>query len=283
MTENRSKFQNPIIITIIRVIQGILIGAGAILPGISGGVLCVVFGIYRPMMALLAHPKENLHRYGKMLLPVGIGWVFGFLIFAWIIKALFDISETMAVILFIGLIAGTLPSLYREAGKYGRTKSGYAGMIIGFIVLFSFLCWVQHTPNVDITPSSGWFLFCGILWGFSTIIPGMTSSSILISLGLFEPLVNGMVAMDLGVIVPSLLGIVVIVVALSRAVNALFQKHYTLAFHTILGIVVASTLVIIPLDFRGIWDIVCRIIVFTLGFVVAWAMDAFGPKMDEEC
>ena len=65
---SKAKFQNPLIISLIRIIQGILIGAGAILPGISGGVLCVIFGIYRPMMALLAHPKKNLPRYGKMLL-----------------------------------------------------------------------------------------------------------------------------------------------------------------------------------------------------------------------
>ena len=133
----KPKLKNPLLVTIIRVIQGILIGAGAILPGISGGVLCVVFGIYRPMMALLAHPKENLPRYGRMLLPVGVGWVLGFAVFAWLIKILFDASETMAVILFIGLIAGTIPSLYREAGKMGRSKSGYLGMIGGFLVLFT--------------------------------------------------------------------------------------------------------------------------------------------------
>ena len=276
-----SKFQNPLVITVIRIIQGILIGAGAILPGISGGVLCVVFGIYRPMMALLAHPKENLPRYGKMLLPVGIGWVLGFLVFAWLIKALFDASETMAVILFIGLISGTLPSLYREAGKMGRSKSGNLGMIGGFLVLFFFLCWVKHSPSISITPSVGWFFFCGILWGLSTIIPGMTSSSILISLGLFEPLVNGMTALAPEVIIPGISGILIIVITLSRAVNALFQKYYTFAFHTILGIVIASTVVIIPLDFVSWGNTLLRIVVFAIGFIIAWAMDAFGPKMEE--
>ncbi len=278
----KPKLKNPLLVTIIRVIQGILIGAGAILPGISGGVLCVVFGIYRPMMALLAHPKENLPRYGRMLLPVGVGWVLGFAVFAWLIKILFDASETMAVILFIGLIAGTIPSLYREAGKMGRSKSGYLGMIGGFLVLFTFLLWVQNTPSMEITPSVGWFFFCGIFWGLSTIIPGMTSSSILISLGLFEPLVNGMVALDMGVIVPGVLGIVIIVIMLSRAVNALFQKYYTFAFHTILGIVLASTVVIVPLDFISWSNFILRVIVFAIGFVIAWAMDAFGPKMDED-
>ena len=43
---------------IMRIVQGIIIGAGAILPGISGGVLAVVFGIYRPAMELLTHPRR---------------------------------------------------------------------------------------------------------------------------------------------------------------------------------------------------------------------------------
>ena len=59
---------------IMRIVQGIIIGAGAILPGISGGVLAVVFGIYRPAMELLTHPRRALQRYWQMLLAVGIGW-----------------------------------------------------------------------------------------------------------------------------------------------------------------------------------------------------------------
>ena len=58
---------------ILRLVQGVIIGAGAILPGISGGVLAVIFGIYRPMMEALTHPKQALRRYWRMLLPVGIG------------------------------------------------------------------------------------------------------------------------------------------------------------------------------------------------------------------
>lgn len=91
-----------------------------------------------------------------------------------------------------------------------------------------------------------------------------------------------MVALDMGVIVPGVLGIVIIVIMLSRAVNALFQKYYTFAFHTILGIVLASTVVIVPLDFISWSNFILRVIVFAIGFFIAWAMDAFGPKMDED-
>ena len=89
---------------ILRVLQGVLIGAGAILPGVSGGVLAVIFGIYRPAMELLTHPKRALARYWRMLLAVAVGWVIGFLGGGGAILVLFHQSETVATCLFIGLI-----------------------------------------------------------------------------------------------------------------------------------------------------------------------------------
>lgn len=87
----------------------------------------------------------------------------------------------------------------------------------------------------------------------------------------------------MGVIVPGVLGIVIIVIMLSRAVNCAFSEILILfAFHTILGIVLASTVVIVPLDFISWSNFILRVIVFAIGFVIAWAMDAFGPKMDED-
>lgn len=46
-----------------------LIGAGAILPGVSGGVLAVVFDVYRPMMETLTHPKRGFLKYWQIFLP----------------------------------------------------------------------------------------------------------------------------------------------------------------------------------------------------------------------
>ena len=55
---------------LLRLLQGAIIGAGAVLPGISGGVLCVVFGIYQPMMELLAHPFRMFKKYYQMFIPI---------------------------------------------------------------------------------------------------------------------------------------------------------------------------------------------------------------------
>ena len=96
---------------LLRLGQGFIIGAGGILPGISGGVLSVIFGIYRPVMEVLAHPLNGLRRHLSLLLPVGAGAILGFLCGGGLILVLFDRSEKLATCLFIGLILGTLPSL----------------------------------------------------------------------------------------------------------------------------------------------------------------------------
>ena len=94
---------------LLRLVQGFIIGAGGILPGISGGVLSVIFGIYRPVMEVLAHPLNGLRRHLSLLLPVGAGAILGFLCGGGLILVLFDRSEKLATCLFIGLILGTLP------------------------------------------------------------------------------------------------------------------------------------------------------------------------------
>ena len=102
---------------IIKVLQGALIGLGAVLPGISGGVLCVVFGIYKTIMEFLADPFRKFKTHVPKLIPIGSGGVIGFLGVANILSFLLDKYPAQSVCVFIGLISGMLPSLFREAGE----------------------------------------------------------------------------------------------------------------------------------------------------------------------
>ena len=154
---------------------GALIGAGAILPGVSGGVLAVVFGIYRPFMEVLNNPRRALPKYWKGILPLSLGWVIGFLGFAKGIAVALDLSATVTTWLFIGLIAGSLPALFREAGKEGRGSSAWCGFFLCGAAVFASLYYVDRVLAVTVTPNFWWYNFCGVLWGMGVVIPGMTS------------------------------------------------------------------------------------------------------------
>ncbi|HPV99777.1 MAG TPA: DUF368 domain-containing protein [Oscillospiraceae bacterium] len=275
MEPHAQKKQSPFSLWMIRLFQGILIGGGAILPGISGGVLCVTFGLYRPMMALLSHPERNFARYYKMFLPVAIGCGIGFFSFAKIIAVVFRASSLLAVCLFIGLIAGTFPKLYRDSGKQGRGAASWMGFAAGFVFSFASLLVSEITFRADLQPNVWWFLFCGVLWGLSIVVPGMTSSSMLISLGLYQPMAEGVASLDPGVLFPMGIGILGVTALTAKLINHLFETKYSVSYHAIMGIVLASTLYIIPREYGGPQEILLSVLCFGIGTAASLLMDNY--------
>ena len=267
---------------IVRVIQGAIIGAGAILPGISGGVLGVAFGIYQPMMAVLAKPFQNLKLYWRMFIPVFIGWAAGFLGLAGVIAKLLDINAAVIISLFVGLIIGTFPSLFREGAKEGKTKGMWIALAISTFALLTFFYLLKSGQQAAVTPSFGWYIFCGALWGISLIVPGMSSSSILLFLGLYQPMSAGIAALDISVLGPFAIGIISTVVLLARVVNHLFEKHYGIAFYCVIGFVIASTIPIIPLSFTGVGEALLCVVAAAAGFVGSFLMDRWSDKYPKE-
>ena len=109
--------------TIIYAIQGAIVGVGAILPGVSGGVLCVAFGIYEPMMELLTSPKKALKKNCRMFVPFLIGWALGFVLLARVVEIFFSFAPDVAIFLFFGLVCGTIPEMFKKSEEANRNLS----------------------------------------------------------------------------------------------------------------------------------------------------------------
>ena len=264
--------QNFIIRWLRDLLCGFLIGAGAILPGVSGGVLAVVFDIYRPFMEVLTRPRTAIPKYWKWFPPIALGWCVGFLGFAKGIAAAISLSNTVTTWLFIGLIVGTVPSLFREAGKEGRTAASWGSLLLCAGAVFAGLFYVSRIAEVTVEPNFWWYNFCGVLWGMSIVIPGMTSSSVMMALGLYQPMLEGLARLDLLVLSASLPGMVLAIALLARLVSWFFRRHYAVAFHGILGFVLASTLVIIPTEYgpgEPLLSALCCVGGFLLAFLLA--------------
>ena len=252
---------------------GVLIGAGAILPGVSGGVLAVVFGIYRPLMEMLTRPRTAIPQYWRFLPALGLGWAVGFLGVAKGIAVCLDWSAAVTTWLFIGLIIGTVPSLFREAGKEGRRTSAWVSLFACAAAVFAGLFYVGRVLSVTVEPSFWWYNFCGALWGMSVVIPGLTSSSVMMALGLYQPMLEGLARLDLLVLSACLPGMVITMLLLARLVSWFFHRHYAVAYHGILGIVLASTLVIVPTDYLGWWEVALSALCCAGGYALASFLD----------
>lgn len=269
---------------ILRVLQGVLIGVGAVLPGISGGVLCVVFGIYKPVMELLGDPIRKFRTHVPKLLPVIVGGAVGFLGVAKILAFFLEAYPAPSVCLFIGLITGMLPSLFREANEKGRVKNAWVPLAVAFVVILALLISL-NLFSITITPNFGWYVFCGFCLALSVIAPGMSFSTLLMPLGLYTPFVDGLGGLDFSILVPAGIGAVVTVICLARAVDALFDHFYAYAFHAIIGIVIAATIMIVPVDsFTSLGSAAVNVVCLAVGVAAALALDRFNssiPKQDD--
>ncbi len=262
---------------IVDFIEGAIVGVGAILPGVSGGVLSVAFGVYEPMMELLTTPVPAIKKHYRMLIPFGIGWIVGFLLLAKGVEILFDACAPVALMLFFGLICGTLPELFKVSEQSDAKKS-WTPFVVSLSLAFLFFHLLENTSGIIIPPSFLAFVFCGFLWGLSTIVPGLSSSSILICFGLYEPMTAGIGSLDWRILVPMLLGIAVTALSLARLVNMLYKRHYAVTSRVVLGFVVASSIKIVPAKFDSGLLLVISLVCFVLGFIVARGMDIVQRK-----
>lgn len=272
--------RNWILRGIVDFIEGAIVGVGAILPGVSGGVLSVAFGVYEPMMELLTTPVTAIKKHYRMLIPFGIGWIVGFLLLAKGVEVLFNACAPVALMLFFGLICGTMPELFKVSEQSDPKKS-WTPFVASLALAFLFFHLLENTSGITIPPSFFAFVFCGFLWGLSTIVPGLSSSSILICFGLYEPMTEGIAALDPRVLVPMLLGIGVTALSLARLVNMLYKKHYATTSRVVLGFVVASSIKIVPAKFDSIWLLVISLACFVLGFAVARGMDVLQHRQQK--
>ena len=118
-----------------------------------------------------------------------------------------------------------------------------------------------------------------MLWGAGIIIPGMTSSSVMMALGLYQPMLEGLARLDLLVLAACLPGLALSVALLARLVSWCFHRYYSVAFHGILGIVMASALVIIPTEYAGAGEMALSALCCVGGFLLAFFLARLDKRI----
>ena len=161
---------------------GILLGSGAILPGISSGVLCVIFGIYDKLINAIFGLFKDFKKNFFFLLPLTLGGFIGVFAVGNILKILFSTYPTQTSFCFIGLILGSIPLLIKKVNSEYSFKMRYLlfsalAFTIGYILVI-----IEN--NLNITQSSQAFsynflILAGILMSIGIVIPGISNTLIL--------------------------------------------------------------------------------------------------------
>lgn len=293
---------------LVNIFLGAFIGVGAILPGLSGGVMCVVFGVYQPLMETLAHPMTGVKKNWRLLVPVVLGVAVGFVCFGKVLSYLLGLNTPLMQAIFVGLILGTLPSFWKEAGAQKRTGASWVTLTVSFVVMFLVFavlgaCSDEATQiaklvgsafplesiKININANFLWFVVCGVICGISIIVPGMSFSSPLMCLGLFDDMTDNLGALldlDWSVIpsfvLPLAIGALATVLLLAKPVNWLFDKYSSIAYHFVFGTLLASTVLLIPYKFNGVSDALICLAGLVGGCVFGYTIDVLQSKVKRD-
>ena len=220
----------------INFLKGIIAGIGGVSPGLSGSVLLIICGLYQKVLDALGSLFKDFKRNIKFLLPIVSGMLIGVLLFSKVIDFFLTAYEMPTRFCFLGLILGTLPMLYQEAKKEGFAKKYYV-VILAAAIVGTLLFTVNPDTFPQVTdPNLLQCIVLGVAVVATAIVPGLDPAVVLSTLGLYELYVRSLAELDLGVLLPMLIGVSAGGIGISAFMSVLFKRFYTATFSVIFGL-----------------------------------------------
>ncbi len=295
-------------------IKGIFLGIANIIPGVSGGTIAVVLRIFDQLIDAVNNFLKNPKKHILFLTPLILGAGSGILLFSKVLELALEKQSMPTSMFFVGLVVGSIPLIYGQAKKKEVTPPCYVAMLMSFVIVSSMAILSEPSTTsvseIVITPIFllQVFISC-IIASSAMIIPGISGSFVMILLGIYniilvsisglvDALVNGLEMAMNGEFIEGILsivksnsfliilvggiGIVVGVILVSRLIELLLEKAFSLTYFTILGLIIGSvfSIFIDPMTYSsysevgGVSGVIIGISVVMglLGFVIAYKL-----------
>lgn len=257
-------------------------------PGVSGGGLAAILGIYERMLHFLAHIRQDFKKNFLFFLPVGIGGILGLVLLSRPLEWVLAHYQIIVLWGFAGAILGTLPSLFKESTRQkSRDKSDTFTLILTFILSTLILYMLPAIAGTVPANFFGFFL-AGVLIALGVLVPGLSPSNLLLILGLFSPMLEGFKNRDIfGVFLPIAIGGLFALVSFSKLMEKLLINFHSKVYNFIIGLVLSSTLLIVvptqsaeAINYAG--ATVSTFFMSALLFVIGLVLGLWMSKLEEK-
>lgn len=267
---------------ILNIFKGVFIGAGAILPGISSGVLCVILGIYEELISRVLHFFKNFKENVLFFLPLIIGTGISIIFISKILLFLLENYSIPTSYCFIGLILGCVPAVFKYANhtsNYEKNNIFLKYLFLVFTFCFSIyliaLEYKTNTLNELNTNTSFIELFkSGFLMSAGVVIPGISNTVILMLLGTYNLYLGALSSLNLNILIPMGIGLLVGGFLFLKIIEFLFLKFKTYTYYGIIGFTLGSIFVLFPgFNFNLISFI--SIMIMIISFFISYKLSSF--------
>lgn len=277
-----------------RMLCGAFLGISVIAPGVSGSIMAVMMGIYDELINIISNPFKNLKKNIIYGFPMGIGAGLSVLIFINILEFMFSNYPTPSYLLFISLIAGSVPAVLKEGTENGFKKRYLIGTF--FALSFAFSIGLLGKSDFSfglsslssINKGTAYFALSGGISGMTSMIPGMSVSMMLMMFGVYEPLLSAVseltkltnIPQNLFIVLPTGICFVLGMVVLSNVTKIVFRRFRSLAYFMVLGFMTGSLISVFPglPAFTTEW--ILSIAAVLLGIMVSVIFKKLGQKFN---
>jgi len=273
-----------------RFLIGTIVGIASMLPGVSGGVIAVCFGIYERLVADLADLRHRIKTDFYFLLVIGLGILFGMFIIAFGLEYLMDTYMVIALFFFVGLIVGQMPELWKITKPKTEKLDSYniLAAAIGFLIMIAILLMGVANDVVLGHDLSSYvsLIFVGVIIAVSKLAPGISGSTIILALGLYHPLMKAITDLDWALIIPLMFGLIIGLLAFAKFINYALNNHKTSTYCMILGLTLGSILVILDyayVDISSYLDVIGGMLSLLLGIGLSLLFVKIGKISCMEC
>ena len=246
---------------IMLVIKGFIMGIANIIPGVSGGTLALILGIYEDFIGAISHFITNFKKNIKFLLPIVIGMVLARVSLSRVIDYSYKHFPIPTCLFFVGLVLGGIPMLLSKVKGTKEVKkvSSYIIFAITFLIVMVMACSdLIFGEGMKISLSNMGLIqyvllfIVGVVAAATMVIPGVSGSLVLMLLGYYYPIIDkikeftsfkniGENFLVLGVFG---VGVLVGIVLISKLIEFLFKKYEVKTYFGVLGFIFASVLAI---------------------------------------
>lgn len=259
---------------------GIILGVSNVIPGVSGGTMAVVFGVYDRLISVITVNVKKIFAMWKFWLPLVSGMGVGILLFSKVITELFEHYHMATNWFFIGLIAGSLPLItgkIRVASEENGKKPILSVVIsviaaFGVMIAMDLLSGGSFGSTVETELTAEVFirlLAASALAAIAMIIPGISGSFLMLVLGAYTTIITAISNLNIPLLVPVAIGVALGLLGGAGLVRFLLAKIPAQTYGAILGLVAGSLIVIFPGVGLNL-EMAVSVFTFLAGFVMAF-------------
>ena len=255
-------------------IKGIFIGSGAILPGISSGVICMVVGLYEKLLDSVLNFFKDIKKNFKFLFPIVCGAIVGIILFSNIIFYCFNIIPCQTKSLFIGLLLGSIYVLAKSNLNDNINPNNTSKYILFFIcfLIGIGLIYLENIINFSIEYTSNQFstsflILSGFFMSMGIVIPGVSSTVILMILGVYSTYLSAVSMVNMTVLFPIMLGVGIGSIIFMKIIQYLLNKYHSQTIFGIIGFSLGSVLILYP-GYTFSLESLISIVILVFGFVI---------------